>query len=284
MNRTIRLLSFTFLALLALALPAIAQERIGVKQLTRGEATAVLENFRAYRFPADTCMIFEIMHKPRKSDDETVYRGTMWGKYLESGAAIRIRLNKKDAPPEEEKELLILSGKNPALWQLNASGVPEKVNAESTTPFFPGLIFTPFDLQTPFLFWEKYEYERTRRHRARPVHFFKMFPPDSFLENNPEISHVSIGFDRTYNALVSAELYNKDGKKQKSFSLGKVQKVQEIYTFKELQLRDDITRDRDTLIVRAAAMHLRLPEGFFRPENLSKSNISIPAEAFQILE
>lgn len=284
MKRLIGIFSLVAAALFSFAVPAPAQSQIGLKQLTTGEADAVLAAFRAYRLPADSCMFFEIIHKPRKSDEESVYEGTMWAKPLVSGTVIRLQIRKKGAAVSEEKKFIIRSGKQPALWQLNEKGEPEKINAESTQPFFSDLIFTPFDLQTPFLFWEKYEYDRTRRHRARPVHFFKMFPPEAFAGVNPEIGSVNIGFDRVYNALVSAEVRNKDGKKLKSFSLGKVQKVQETYTFKELQLRDEVTRDRDTLVVRAAALHLELPKEFFLPENLSGSTVEIPVEAFQLLD
>lgn len=280
----IRIFSFALFALLALVVPAWAQSRIGVKQLKPEDAKAVLDAFRAYRLPADTCMIFEIVHKPRKSDEESIYEGTMWGKHLERGAAIRLRIGKKGAPQAEQKTFLIQSGKQSDLWGLTPEGRVEKVNAESTRPFFADLIFTPFDLQTPFLFWENYEYDKTRRYRARPVHFFKMFPPEAFAAVNPEIGYVSIGFDRVYNALVNAEVRDNEGKKRKSFSLGKVQKVQEIYTFKELELRDEVTRDRDTLVVRAAALHLDLPESFFLPENLAGPSPSLPASVFQILD
>lgn len=279
-----RVFSFLFLAAIALAVPAFAQSRIGVKQLKPEEADAVLAAFRAYRLPADSCMIFEIVHKPRKSDEESVYEGTMWGKYFDGAIALRLQIGKKGAPASEEKRFLIRGGKSPELWELNAAGQVEKVNAESTRPFFADLIFTPFDLQTPFLFWENYEYNRTRRHRARPVHFFKMFPPADFAAANPGIGSVHIGFDRVYNALVNAEVRDKDGKKLKSFSLGKVQKVQEIYTFKELELRDEVSRDRDTLVVRAAALHLALPKAFFLPENLAEPALRLPASVFQVLE
>lgn len=269
----------------ALSVPAVAQMRdFGLKQLKDEQATAVLEAFRAYRFPSDYCMRFDIVHKPRKSDDETVYSGTMWGSYNASGAVIRLHIGKAGAKPDEQKRFLIQSGKQPALWQLNAEGKAERMEASATVPFFADLIFTPFDLQTPFLFWENYKYDETRRYRARPVHFFDMFPPEAFAKANPAIGSVHIGFDRVYNALVKVEVRDQDKKTLKTFSLGSVRKIQGMYSFEELELRDETTRDRDTLVVRAAALHLAIPKAYFDAENLGKSALKVPAAAFEVLD
>lgn len=279
-----RFLIFT-LGFCALSVSALGQMRdFGLKQLSAEEAVAVLDAFRAYRLPADYCMRFDIVHKPRKSDDETVYSGIMWGSHNAKGTIIRLHIGKAGAADDAQKRFLIQSGKNPSLWELNDEGKVEKVDAASTAPFFADLIFTPFDLQTPFLFWERYEYDRTRRYRARPVHFFDMFPPEAFAKANPGIGSVRIGFDRAYNALIKAEVCNQDGRVMKQFSLGGVRKIQGMYSFEELELRDETTRDRDTLIVRAAALRLRIPEIYFAPENLGKPPLAVPASAFEVLD
>lgn len=281
----VRYFTILLLSLCALPISLSAQNRdFGLKQLKSKEADAVLNAFRAYRLPSDYCLRFEIVHKPRKSDDETVYAGTMWGSYNDGGNILRLHIGKAGTPESRQKRFLIQSGKNPVLWELNANGVAEKVDAAGTQPFFADLIFTPFDLQTPFLFWENYKYDETRRYRARPVHFFHMFPPKSFEAVNPEIGSVRIGFDRVYNALVKAEVRDKDGETVKSFSLGSVRKIQGMYSFEELELRDEKTRDRDTLVVRAAALHLRISENYFDPKNLGKTPPMLPESVFEILD
>ena len=270
-------------AIFALAVSANAQytDR-GVRQLTPREAESLLVEFRKSRLPGDYCMQIEIVHKPRKSDDEKVYSGTVWGSRDASGALTRVELRGRDAG--ERRSFLIKSGRAPELWTLGENGKPERVDSASTQPFFGDLIFTPFDLQTPFLFWENFKYEETSRHRGRPVHFFKMFPPADFKEMHPEIGFVRIGFDRVYNALVVVEVRGNNGEKLKTFSIVSVQKVQETYTFKELELRDDRARDKDAFIVRRAALKLRIaPECFF-PENLAKPISAISAEHFSALE
>ncbi|MGN0834693.1 MAG: hypothetical protein ACI4QA_02535 [Candidatus Spyradosoma sp.] len=270
-------------AAVALATPLAAQSRdMGLKQLDTAEAAAVLDAFRAYRFPADYCLRIDIIHKPRKSEDETRFSGTLWGTSDAEGVLLRLDVGAAGTPEAERKRFLIRGGKAPQLWTLDAEGKPEKIDAAGTRPFFSGLVFTPFDLQTPFLFWEKCEYDGTRRYRARPVHFFRMFPPADFSEKiDSEIGSVRIGFDRVYNALVVAEARSRDGERLKTFTLGSIRKTQGLYMFKELELRDEKTRDRDTLVVRAAALRLRFAPELFTPEFLAKPMPSLPEALFE---
>lgn len=256
----------------------------GTKQLSQAEAEAVLNEFRQYRLPGDYCLQIEIVHKPRKSDDESHYSGTLWGTWIDGNACLRLEIGKHSTAVDNRKKFLIQSGKNPTLWRAGEDGKVEKIDKNNTEPFFEDLIFTPFDLQTPFLFWKNFKYESTKRSRGRPVHFFQMFPPENFAKNNAEIGSVRIGFDRAYNALVRVEVLDKTKRALKTFSLGRVQKVQEIYTFRELELRDDRSRDRDTLRVRSAAMRLRIDPQFFVPSALVEPPPSIPLSAFSILD
>ena len=59
--------------------------------------------------------------------------------------------------------------------------------------------------------------------------------------------------------------------------------MQEQYTIRELELRDDETRDKDEFVVLAAALNLRLPREAFAPENLAEPAPDVPAEKFSRL-
>ncbi len=254
------------------------------KQITQEEGRAILLEFRKFRFPADYCMDFEIVHKPRKSDEETVYVGTLWATWNNDGALSRMELRATGEPPEKSRKFLIQSGKNPELWTLGENGSVEKIDSKSTAPFFEGLIFTPFEVQAPFLFWEIFSYETTKRSRGRPVHFFKMVPPENFKADNPGIGFIRIGIDRAYNVLMSAESYANDGAKLKNFYVGSVKKIQDLYTFKELELRDERSRDRDTFRVKKAAMRLKFDRELFAPKNLTQEMPKIPDGFFEKVE
>lgn len=269
---------FLFLAFVLLgASSLVAQDDF--RRLSPSDAEKVLSEFRAYRMAGDFCMKFEITHYLRKSDETESCTGTLYGTWEKDAPVLRIELEQGDV----KKSFLLRGGNAPELWTLDAENRPVRMDKNSTEPFFERLIFTPFELQTPFVYWENASYERTKRFRGRPVHFFKMTPPETFRAENPEIAYVRIGFDRVYNALVSAEIFGTDGKLKKTFSLSRVQKVQEQYTIRELELRDDTTRDKDEFVVVAAALNLRFPRTIFSPENLSEPAPYVPASLFEQL-
>lgn len=269
-------------ALALFLVPASLSAQSDFRRLSAPEAAKVLSDFRAYRMAGDFCMKFRITHYLRRSDETESCSGTLYGTWDENGPLLRVELA-SDGDPARRKAFLLRGGNAPELWTLDGENRPARVDGASTTPFFENLIFTPFDLQTPFIYWQDAKYERTKRFRGRPVHFFKMTPPADFLARHPEIGFVRIGFDRVYNALVSAEVFGADGKLRKTFSLSRVQKVQEQYTFRELELRDDETRDKDEFVVLAAALNLRLPREAFAPENLAAPAPIVPAEKFSRL-
>lgn len=258
-------------------LPLSAQDEF--RRLSASDAERVLSEFRAYRMPGDFCMKFEITHYLRKSDETQTCTGTLYGTWHENVPVLRIEI----ARGESRKSYLLRGGNAPELWMLNDRNEPERMDKNSSEPFFENLIFTPFELQTPFVYWENARYEQTRRFRGRPVHFFKMMPPESFLAENPDIGFVRIGFDRVYNALVSAEIFDREGNLKKTFSLSRVQKVQDQYTIRELVLRDDTTRDKEEFVVVAAALNLRLPPSMFQPSAIAEPAPVIPSAYFERL-
>lgn len=268
-----------FLFLLLAFVPAALFAQSDFRRLSDAEAASVLDGFRAYRMAGDFCLKFNITHYLRKSDETEFCTGTLYGTWDAAGPVLRIEIARAGAPAAK-KSFLLRGGREPELWTLDDEKKPVRIDGNATAPFFDGLIFTPFDLQAPFVYWENAAYEKTRRFRGRPVHFFKMTPPESFRAETPEIGFVRIGLDRVYNALVSAEIYGNDGKLKKTFSLSRVQKVQGQYTIRSLELRDDATRDKDEFSVFAAAMNLRFSRAAFSPDALAEPPPRVPESLF----
>lgn len=265
---------------LALTLPAALAAQTDFRRLSDAEAADVLAGFRAARMAGGFCMKFNIAHRPRRSDDVEFCTGTLYGTWDDAGPLFRVEIARA-AAPAEKKSFILRGGKNPELWTLGDGGnAPVRIDGNVTAPFFDGFIFTPFDLQTPFIYWENARYERTRRFRGRPVHFFKMTPPENFSAGTHDVGFVRIGFDRVYDALVSAEIFDAAGTPKKTLSLSRVQKVQGQYTIREIELRDERTRDKDEFVVFAAAMNLYFPPSVFSPAALASPPPSVPETCF----
>lgn len=273
-------LLLAFIAFVAAPLAPAAQTDF--RRLSDEEAANVLDGFRAYRMAGGFCFKFNITHHLRKSDETEFCTGKIFGAWVAGAPVLRIEIARA-ATPNQKKYFLLRGGKSPELWTLDAEKRPVRIDGNATKPFFENLIFTPFDLQTPFVYWQDAKYERTKRFRGRPVHFFKMTPPENFPSEKTDVGFVRIGFDRVYNALVSAEIFDAAGRLKKTFSLSRVQKVQEQYTIRELELRDDKTRDKDELVVYAAALGLSFPAQTFSPESLADDPPEIPASRFSAL-
>ena len=120
-------------------------------------------------------------------------------------------------------------------------------------------------------------YLRTIRYKGRPTHLYRMTPPADFKKANPDISHVQLGFDRTYNALMQAVIFDAKEKPLRYLEAESFAKVQEQYIPEEIRLRDAVTRDRDLFRVTAAALNLRFDRAIFTPEGL-RQPAPLPAE------
>lgn len=269
-----------------------AQSRLnaGARQLEPEVAAQQLAEFKNFRMPGDFCLQFRIVHKPRNSDEERHFAGTLWGTWIDGAPRMRITLRRLletgdtlVSPTQTSRRLLMIGGEKPELWEANEQGVPVKIDAKNTEPFFDGIVIAPFDLQTPFIYWKDFEYLRTERLRGRVSHFYKLFPPQDFKVAHPEIAAVQIAMDRTYNALVNVATLGGNDKMLKNFSLGSIKKVNEDYIFKTLDVRDERSRDKDTFEVKKAALRLALPADYFVPAALEKPDLQMPVGIFEKL-
>ncbi|MDR1817451.1 MAG: hypothetical protein LBR07_04615 [Puniceicoccales bacterium] len=245
-------------------------------------AAKILSDFRNYRI-GDYCFEFVIKHVPRRSDDTKTYHGTIWTTWGGDGPLFRVEL--QDAAPAAGAaaggtgdaktaaaavRFILKSGPSSALWTLGADGRPALVTGNVNKPFFPGLIITPLELQTPFSYWADSRYIKTDRFRGRPTHFFEMRPPADFLRANPQIGSVRLGFDRAYNALMQAVVLNPAGDETRKLEAESFTKVRDVYIPEELRVLDLVKRDKDIMRVTAAAVRLRNPREVFDPATLDR--------------
>ena len=255
-------------------------ERIDVE-----EGAQRLAAFRRQRLVGDFCFEFELAHKPRRG--RTIpYAGIMWGSWNESGPITRFRVS-STRPKEGESvnssegvELIIQNGVSPQAWIRQNDGSDfELIEGEALfEPIMPGLLYSPFDLQMPFVYWKDFTYEGpTLVGVTRVAQQFLMQPPVLSACAERGISGVRVGLDDTYNALWRVEVMNAEGEVSSRFAVESFKKVQEQYIVKRITLKDYTSRDRTTFEVKAAALGVSLSRDLFCPRSAVTIDASIPS-------
>jgi hypothetical protein len=276
----------------AMILPAVAQNHQLGPGLPAGidaaAGAAQLDTFRKARLQGDFCLRFQLVHMPRRGD-ETVYDGVAWGMWNEQGPLTRFQLRPAAGPdsgsPDPAKrdantwEWLVQNGPAPRVWVLapGAAAPQEVAPASWHAPLFAGLVYTPFDLLMPFLYWQKFEYRGPERLRGRVADLYVMLPPDEAT------APVQVALDREFNALVQAEQLDAARQPVREFEILDFEKAEGQWMMKTLELIDTAGHDQDRFGVTAAALNLRLAAAVFDPARLGDPATLPPAAAWQPL-
>jgi len=259
-----------------------------MERIDAAEGAQRLDAFRQQRLDGDFCFKFELEHKPRRA--RTVrYEGMMWGSWNELGPVTRFRVS----PPSDKVaealnspevvELIIQNGESPQAWIRRSDDEAFKlITGEALfEPILPGLLYSPFDLQMPFVYWDDFIYEGpTLIGATRVAQQFLMQPPAGSASVARGIAGVRVGLDDTYNALWRIEVIDTEGAVASRFAVESFKKVQEQYIVKRITLTDYPSKDRTTFDVQAASVGLSLNDDFFCP------SLRLPVDAFvpQVME
>lgn len=265
------------LGLLPAAVPAFGQRpggneaRRGMERIDQEEGAKRLEAFRRQRLEGDYVFEFELEHKPRRA--RTVrYDGVMWGSWNERGAVTRFKifLNNGDTESSDPLvELIVHNGAEPGAWIRRDSSRPfKRVEGEALfEPLLPGWIYSVFDLQMPFIYWNDFIYEGPSLiGMSRVAQNFLMLPPEKSQSARQGIKGVRVALDDTYNALWRVEVVRADDTVDSKFEVESFKKVQGQYIVKRITLTDYPGEDRTTFDVEDASVGLKLdPELFEVP-------------------
>jgi len=271
---------------------AHAQVRLGgepasrfMERIDAEEGAQRLDTFRRQRLDGDFCFEFELAHKPRRG--RTIpYKGIMWGSWNESGPITRFRVSSarlkegESTNSPEGVELIIQNGVTPQAWIRRNDGSDfELIEGEALfEPIMPGLLYSPFDLQMPFVYWKDFTYEGpTLVGASRVAQQFLMQPPATSASAQRGISGVRVGLDDTYNALWRIEVVNAESEISSRFAVESFKKVQGQYIVKRITLTDYNSRDRTTFEVKAAALGISLNRNLFCPKSALPVDASIPS-------
>lgn len=248
------------------------------------EGAAKLTAFRGQRLAGDFYFEFQLEHKPRRA--RTVrYNGKMWGTWKGQGPLSRIAIDPNPvhgntAPQATQPvELIIQSGPVPAAWirRSGGEGFEPIEGAALFEPILAGLLYSPFDLQMPFVYWERFQYEGPALAMgSRVAQQFLMLPPEKSASAQWGISGVRIGLDDTYDALLTIEVMDSEMVASWRVAVESVRKVQSQYIVKRMTLTDYPSKDRTTFNVTAAAVGLSLQRDLFAPDANVEAEVYIP--------
>ena len=241
------------------------------EEIDPAEGAKRIAAFRSLRLDGDFCFQFQLEHKPRRA--KTVrYHGVMYGSWNERGPVSRLQLFpeqiSKDAPSLLSPiEMIVQNGVSPEVWvRRQAEEAFTLVGGKALfEPVFDGVLFTPFDLQMPFVFWQDYEYEGPVRVRSRIGQRFLMQPPEDSLAGHNGITAVRILLDDTYYALLKAEVFRGGTEPRSTFEASVLRKVQDQWIVREVSLKDLQTKDATDFVVKAASVGLVFDATVFDP-------------------
>ena len=210
----------------------------------------------------------------------------MWGSWNESGPITRLRVypvrskDNESVNSSQEVELIIQNGVTPQAWmRRNDESDFELIEGEALfEPIMPSLLYSPFDLQMPFVYWKDFTYEGpTLVGATRIAQQFLMQPPALSASAQRGISGVRVGLDDTYNALWRIEVMNAEGEVSSRFAVESFKKIQDQYIVKRITLTDYSSRDRTTFEVKAAAVGISLNQKLFCPVSALSVEMSVPS-------
>ena len=248
-------------------------------------AAGILDEFRNRRLTGDFSFKFELEHFPHRGRS-SVFTGQIWGTWYQFQPLLRIYVRPIAGDPFSSVKILSKNGPEPKIWMVrddpNEEAEPGLVYGdELLSPILEGVLYSPFDLQMPFLYWPEYEYEGTGRKKGREALAFRMIPPALFAATHPEIGSVRLYIDVKFKALLGAEVLDGAGEPVRSFKIISFKKLQREWIPKSIDLIDEKTRDKTRFNVVAAALDQQFNVNLFIPNSLKGPGAKIPLEAFR---
>lgn len=234
----------------------------------RAAALASLDHFRRSIYAEPIYLEFDLREMPRRGA-EHLYRGRLWGARNGAGPVARFELDPGNGAPSHH--ILVQGGPDSALWVADGAGRAARRENALLAPLVPGVQMTPFDLQMPYLYWLDAAFAGEERVRGRAANAYVLTPPAEFTADNPGLSSVRVYLDTQYDALMQSEVMSPNGRVAKTLSLLELRKVGDRWIPRDLDVRDDVTRDKTRLSVTAIAIGIPADPAVFDPASLGGS-------------
>jgi hypothetical protein len=246
--------------------PAQSPDYVQSTGLDQGAGRAAVAAAR--QAAPDQCYYeFELQIRPRRGDVRSI-PGRLWAGRDDRGPVLRLVL---DPGAPDECRWLIQGGAEPAAWR-GAAGAPAQ-SADLLEPLFPGVEITAFDLQMPFLYWPDSTLLSVTRLMGRPTYVMLFRPPAAFAGRHPGVATVRGYFDTQFKEPRQFEVWGAAAN-LRTVTVNDVKLDPPIV--KEVDFRNENTRDTTRFEVMAAAVGLELLPGIFTPAELG-ADVAPPA-------
>lgn len=238
-------------------------------------AGLILDRFRQSIWAEPIYAEFDLREMPRRGD-ERLFKGRFWGSRNERGPVTRVELDLGKGGFTHR--FLVQGGADGETWTSDA-GAPGAANAQAVvSPLVPGVEMAPFDiLPMPYLYWLDAELVGLERIRGRPSYAFVFTPSADFSSHNPTVKSVRAYLDTQYDALVQSEISAQDGHVSKTLSLLDLRKVGDRWIPKDIDVRNEATRDKTRLSLTAVAVGIPMAASAFDPAELGAPLAPPPA-------
>ena len=218
---------------------------------------------------------FELRQMPRRGA-ESVFRGRFWGGRSEKGPVTRLELDVGKGGFTHR--FLLQGGADGGIWTSDG-GAPGAPGEDAVlAPLAPGCEMTPFDiLPMPYLYWLDADVASVQRIRGRPAYAFVFTPSADFSARHPAVKSVRAYLDTQYDALVQSEVSGPAGRVAKTLSLLELRKVGDRWIPKDVDARNEATRDKTRLSLTGVAVGIAPDPAAFDPDRLGSPLAPPPA-------
>ena len=139
------------------------------------------------------------------------------------------------------------------------------------SPVVAGTEITPLDLlPMPYLYWLDRELAGSTRIRGRQTYVFRFTPPGDFLSRHPGVTAIRAYLDTQYDALVQSEVVGPGGHVSKTLSLLELRKAGDRWLPKDVDVRNEATRDKTRISLTAVAIGAAADPAAFDPAQLGQ--------------
>jgi hypothetical protein len=256
----------------------------GYNQTTPASQTkgrALLDAIRSSTFDGDFYFDFQIRLRPKRGA-ATLIPGQLRGSRNIQGPVTRITL--RPGSPDGQRDLIIQSGPQSAVWTWSRGDTAAAANNNSDTNnntaaarldpaamFEPlaGMDLTAFELQMPFIYWDDFTYEGLKSGNFRVTHAFLMRPPPDIAAAQPGLAGVRIYYDEGYRVITVFEILGPKGVVTKTMRLKDFQLVAGQFMLRKAELRNEATGNGTDFNVLMTGVKLDLPHDVFSPEKIA---------------